>query len=92
MARKPKVKKPGVVKKILTSPYGPEKAEIAVQGADELYREIRIENTLENEQGEKRKLKKGAEVEVVVEADEKDTIPQKASSDDDRQAQVHDKT
>jgi hypothetical protein len=40
-----------------------------------LYREIRIENALENEQGEQVKLKPGAQVEVVVEAEEKDTVP-----------------
>lgn len=52
----------------------PEKAEIAVEGADHLYKEIRIENTLEDEQGRKVKLKEGAQVEVVVEADPKDTV------------------
>ena len=83
MGRRPKVKKPGIVKKIIKSPHpkDPEKAEIAVGGADELYREIRIENTLENEKGEPRKLKKGAEVEVVVVADEKDTVPPDADSE-----------
>ena len=84
MSKKPKVKRPGFVRKIIKSPYpdDPEKAEIMVEGADELYREIRIENTLENEQGEQRKLKKGAKVEVVVEADEKDTVSPDADSDE----------
>jgi len=71
---KPKTKKPGVVRKIIKHPMEPEKAEISIAGADDLYREIRIENKLENEQGEKVKLKQGAHVEVIVEADDNDTI------------------
>lgn len=76
---KPKTKKPGTVEKIIQSPlpHEPEKAEIAVEGADDLYREIRIENTLEDEKGQKVKLKVGAPVEVIVEADLKDTVPKK---------------
>jgi hypothetical protein len=34
-------------------PSEPEKAEIAIHDADDLYREIRIENTVVNESGEK---------------------------------------
>lgn len=66
---------PGVVQKIIKSPDPsiPEKAEITVERADDLYREIRIENTLTNEDGETVGLKKGAEVAVTIEADEKDT-------------------
>jgi len=73
MARKPKTKKPGVVRKIIKFPQEPEKAEIAIGGADELYREIRIENSLVNEEGEEVKLKQGAHVDVIVEAEPKDT-------------------
>jgi hypothetical protein len=62
------------VRKIIKHPMEPEKAEISIAGADDLYREIRIENKLENEQGEKVKLKQGAHVEVIVEADDNDTI------------------
>lgn len=40
-----------------------------MEGADHLYREIRVPNTLENENGEKVKLKEGAEVDVKIEAD-----------------------
>jgi hypothetical protein len=74
---KPKTKRPGTVEKIIKSPYPqePEKAEISVEGADHLYREIRIENTLEDEKGKKVKLKVGAQVDVTVEADIKDTVP-----------------
>ena len=75
MPKKPKTKKPGVVRKIIKHYDEPEKAEISISGADDLYKEIRIENTLENDEGKKVKLKQGAEVDVVVEADEKDTSP-----------------
>jgi hypothetical protein len=47
----------------------PEKAEIAIHEADDLYREIRVENVVTDENGEKAKLKPGSEVDVIVEAD-----------------------
>ncbi len=47
----------------------PEKAQIAVEGADHLYREIRVPNRLIDENGHKVKLKEGAEVEIKIEAD-----------------------
>jgi len=74
---KPKTSRPGRVEKIIKSPFPnePEKAEIAVEGADHLYREIRIENTLEDSKGNQVKLKTGVQVEVIVEADPKDTVP-----------------
>ena len=70
---------PGTVQKIIKSPFPsePEKAQISVEGADHLYREIRIDNTLTNEKGEEVSLKPGAQVEVTVEADAKDTTPKK---------------
>lgn len=73
--KRAKTTKPGIVQKIIEPaiPDEPEKAQIAVQGADELYREIRIENTLEDENGKQVKLKPGAHVDVTVEADPKDT-------------------
>lgn len=82
MPKKPKVTKPGIVQKVIKPfhPQMPEKAEIAVDGADHLYREIRIENTLEDAQGKKVKLKEGAEVDVTIEADPKDTAPKETSS------------
>ncbi len=74
---KSKTTRPGTVEKIIKSPYPqePEKAEIAVEGADHLYREIRIENALEDDKGKKVKLKVGAQVDVTVEADPEDTVP-----------------
>ena len=67
---KPSVTLAGTVEQIIESPHPriPEKAEISVQGADELYQEIRIENTLTDEHGDVVRLKKGALVEVTVEA------------------------
>jgi hypothetical protein len=77
MAKKLKTKKPATVQKIVLDPYTQkEKAEIQVHEADELYREIRIDNTVEDENGHKAKLKKGAEVEVTIEADPRETVPQ----------------
>ena len=77
MTGKPSTNLPGVVEKIVKSPdpSEPEKAQIAVEGADHLYREIRIANTLKDENGKEVGLKPGAQVEVTVEADPKDTTP-----------------
>jgi len=74
-AEKAAVTLPGTVEKIIKSvdPDIPEKAQILVEGGDDLYREIRIENTLQNAKGEEVSLKVGTDVDVTVEADEKDT-------------------
>lgn len=47
----------------------PEKAQIAVEGADHLYREIRVPNHLVDDNGHKVKLKQGAEVDIKIQAD-----------------------
>jgi hypothetical protein len=47
----------------------PEKVQIAVQGADHLYKEIRIDNVLTDAGGNEVHLKPGAKVEVTVEAE-----------------------
>jgi hypothetical protein len=52
----------------------PEKAEIEVDEAEDLYREIRIENVVTDENGKQARLKPGAKVDVVVEADSDATI------------------
>jgi hypothetical protein len=77
MHEKPSATMPGTVEKIIKSPLPdePEKAQISVDGADPLYREIRIDNTLTNENGEEVRLKPGAQVEVTVEAEAEATIP-----------------
>ena len=71
MSEKNSVTLSGTVEKVIESPFPnePDKAQIAVEGADELYREIRIENTLTNEDGDEVSLKPGAQVEVTVTAD-----------------------
>lgn len=70
MTDNPSTTLPATVEKIIKpfTPEEPEKAQISIEGADHLYREIRIENTLTDENGEKVKLKPGAEVQVTVEA------------------------
>ena len=78
MSDKPSATLPATVEKIIKSPSPsvPEKAQIAVEGADHLYRELRIENTLIGENGDKVRLKQGAEVEVTIEAEAGATVPQ----------------
>ena len=73
---KPNVTFPGKVEKIIPAIGSePEKAQITVEGADDLYREVRIENALQDADGKQVSLKKGAEVDVTIEADAKDTKP-----------------
>jgi hypothetical protein len=69
----PSTTMPGTVDKIIPSarPSRPEQAQIAVEGADHRYRDLRIENTLTDEHGDDVKLKKGAHVEVTVTAEPK---------------------
>jgi hypothetical protein len=76
MSETAKVTMPGVVQKIILSPLTrePDKAEITVESADHLYKEIRIENTLEDSKGNEVKLKAGDHVDVTVEAKSKDTL------------------
>jgi predicted DNA-binding antitoxin AbrB/MazE fold protein len=77
-AHKPSITLPAVVDKIIESPdpKEPEKAQINIQdGADPLYREIRIKNSLTDHNGKKVVLKEGEEVEVTVEAQKPDTAP-----------------
>jgi len=64
----------GRVEKIIESrvPSEPQRAQIAVEGADQLYRELRIENTLTDARGNAVRLRAGAKVEVTVEAQPQD--------------------
>jgi hypothetical protein len=70
MNKKPSAVMSGRVETIIKSPFPnvSDRAEIHVAGADHLYREIRIENSLSNENGQEVSLKLGAQVEVTVEA------------------------
>ena len=76
-AEKPSVTMPGTVEKIIPSvdPSEPEKAQIGIEGADHLYREIRVENTLQDKNGKPVELKPGAQVDVTIQADVSDTQP-----------------
>jgi len=69
----PSVTMPGTIDKIIPSPHPsqPEKAQIAVRGADHRNQDLRIENTLTDEYGDDVKLKKGAHVDVTVAAEPK---------------------
>ena len=66
----------GTVQKIIKpiSPSEPEKAQINLEEGDDLYREIRIENVLTDEKGEKVGLKVGKSVDVIVEAESSATM------------------
>jgi hypothetical protein len=83
MSENPSTTLAATVEKIIKPvvPGDPEKAQIAIEAADHLYREIRIENTLTDENGEKVSLKQGAEVEVTVEAPPEATTPKNGKSD-----------
>jgi len=75
MSRK-RQKLQGTVQKIIKPavPSEPEKAQIDIEGGDDLYREIRIENSLIDENGAEVHLKEGAKVEVTVEAKLEETV------------------
>jgi len=64
---------PGTVNKIIASlrTTQPEKAQIAVAGGDHQPRDLRIENTLADGNGNEVRLKKGTHVEVTVTAKRK---------------------
>jgi hypothetical protein len=69
----PSVSLPGTVDRIIPAKRSnkSEKAQIGVDGADQLYRKLRIDNALVDEHGDDVKLKRGAHVEVTVTAEAK---------------------
>jgi hypothetical protein len=74
MSKKKRKKLRGRVQRVIKPVANePEKAEIEVDEAEDLYREIRIENVVTDENGEQARLKPGAKVDVVVEADSDST-------------------
>lgn len=75
MAENPSATVPAVVEKIIKVPGAPERAQLTVESGDHLYREIRIENTLIDDKGREVSLKSGAEVQITIEAEAKDTTP-----------------
>jgi hypothetical protein len=75
--KKTRKKLRGIVTRILRPFYDPdaEKAQVEIEGADDLYREIRVDNVVTDDKGEKARLKPGAKVDVIVEADPAATTP-----------------
>ncbi len=71
----------GTVNRIIKSPdpSEAEKAEIVVDDAEQLYREIRVDNTVSDESGASGKLKEKAHVDVIIEADPDATTGSKSS-------------
>ncbi len=69
MKRRKKLK--GKVAKVIKPfhPKEPEKAQIEIEGADDLYKEIRVENVLTDEKGQKSHLEPGEQVDVTLDAD-----------------------
>ena len=61
----------GTVQKIIRSGVSnePERAQIVVEGAEHLYRELRIENALTDAAGNRVHLKPGARVQLTLEAE-----------------------
>lgn len=61
----------GTVEKIIKplASSQPEKAQIGIDEADDLYREIRVENVVTDENGQKERLAAGTKVDVIVEVD-----------------------
>ena len=58
------------VEKVLPAKYAePEKLQISVDGCDELFSELRVENALKDESGDSVTLKRGAHLEVTINAD-----------------------
>jgi hypothetical protein len=68
MTEKASVTLPGIVEKIINSPFEPEKIEISVERADHLFQEVRIENSFMDDKGNEVSLKLGAPVEFTMEA------------------------
>jgi hypothetical protein len=61
---------PATVEKVLPARDAErEKIQISVDGCDELFSELRVENTLKNESGDSVTLKRGAHIEVTINAD-----------------------
>jgi hypothetical protein len=70
----------GRVAKVIKPAYPdrPDTAQIEITEAEDLYREVRIENEVADDNGEKAVLKPGADVDVIVEADSNATMKKPA--------------
>jgi hypothetical protein len=85
MTENPSTTLHGTVEKIIMSRVSsePEKAQISIDGADDLYKQLRIENTLTGEGGNEVRLKRGATVEITVEAE-----PRAVSTKNDKKIEL----
>lgn len=65
-----------VVKKILPTGIvpSPEKVEISISEADDLFREVRVENALTHPDGSVVKLKQGTRLDITLQADASETV------------------
>jgi hypothetical protein len=83
MTENPSATLHGTVEKIIPSRVSsePERAQISIDGADDLYKELRIENTLTDEGGNEVRLKRGAAVEITVKA-ESQSVSKKNENED----------
>lgn len=79
MSKRLRTKKQGRVRRVIkpSHPGMHEKVQIEVDGANELYRDLRIENAMEDGNGNKAKLKEEMPVEVVIETREEPAVPAK---------------
>lgn len=76
LRKKPWVSMLATARRLLPSADGPNrKVEISVSGADDLYREIRIENQLTGLDGEPVALAAGAQIVLTLEAEVTGTVP-----------------
>lgn len=83
--RKKRKKLHGKVQKVIKPRFGsgPEKAEISIDEADDLYKEIRVENVVTDEKGDKAALKPGDDVDIVLEAEAEATAKASDPEEDD---------
>lgn len=67
----------GRVEKVIKSvhPSEPDKAQIEIEGADDLYKKIRLENVVTDETGKKDELKTGEQVDVTLDAESEQEEP-----------------
>jgi hypothetical protein len=68
---------PGRVEKIIERPPEASKAQISVETADPLYKEIRVQNELKDQAGNPVELKPGVQVDVTIEADQHAVQPKR---------------
>jgi hypothetical protein len=93
MDKKASVILPGTVDRIIKPPARGEheRVQIGVEGADHIYKDIRIENTLTDDLGQKVRLEPGAKVQVTI-ASEPDRPTSEARQGERNMAAARDKT